>query len=437
MLMLKLQSLQNQLTHPSYSTYPKSKTTVKLDKTILDTQVFSKFKKKCNNKLQSPFITTTPPNKTDILTNLIYKPNYESSWFQTENLLSIDSYIKILYNITKLYLDTNINTNINTNTNININKSTSENTHTRANRDDSNTVKAIVVPHSGLRSSGLCAASAYYQLTRRLTPIKRIILFCTDHGKADSSNENSFISTSYTDIASYTGIGNTIQIDTKSIEQLKTYILIDNPRFQNEYSFNTQIPFIESINHTSNTSHTSSSKTKNVLLLPFMISNKLNLNNKKNSNNIRAIMAFLKELLLNEDTVLICTSDFSHINGEYETKVKTFIYQNIRKYDNSILQFIYNELNGVRTYTSNIDDILFINNAPSCGTMSMYLFAKLLNSYTGFQYYNALSSTDSSSSSNSSKNSSSSRNTRALYPRISCYYTSLIRNKINILNRIR
>ena len=73
----------------------------------------------------------------------IFNPPYDSSWFETEinnsknysnSKISIQNYINKLFNICKTHLDTNVKTN---------------------------TTKAIIVPHAGIRYSGLCSASSY------------------------------------------------------------------------------------------------------------------------------------------------------------------------------------------------------------------------------------------------------------------------------------
>ena len=342
---------------------------------------------------------------------ITFNPPYDSSWFETEinnsknnsnSKIRIKDYIKTLFNICKIHLDANV-------------------------KPDS--TKAIIVPHAGIRYSGLCSASAYYQLTLRITPIKRIILFCTHH-----KSSNNIIAPSFTHIKPL--LGNIpIKIDNELIETLKpfleinTFLEIDNSAFDEEHSFFNQLPFIESI----------ISSNSNVLITPFLISNSMILN-KQTCDKLHKAMDILKLLLSRKDTVLICTSDFSHINGHFETKIMSNIQQNIRTQDNQILQFIYDNLNGINTRSKKIDDILFIQNAPSCGTMAMYLFAKLLN-YHSCEKESSSSSSSSDESTDSSNYSKSiykikSKNfSKILYPRITCYYTSQVRDKhIDIFN---
>ena len=356
----------------------------------------------------------------------IFTPPYNESWFETENNMSLDDYIRTLYNLTQKYINP---------------------------KTTSNAIKGILVPHAGIRYSGLCSATAYYQLleyqktqniykSKKNKNIKHIILFCTDHSAADSSsgssgssrsigsigssgNRNNFITTSYTHVSSYTKDTNKdIQIDQITIKRLLPYCEIDDNKFNNEHSFYNQMPFIET-------------SCPNASIIPFLISNSLNLLDKQVCSKIRNLFSILKELLMNDDTVLICTSDLSHINGHFSNKINKNISKNIKKEDDLILQFVYDGVNGVNTRTRKLDDILFIQNAASCGTMAMYFFAKLLNSYIG----GADSSSSSSSSSTSSLSSNESSpiqknfpyNNIKLYPQLTCYYTSLQRDLIHII----
>ena len=49
---------------------------------------------------------------------------------------------------------------------------------------------------------------------------------------------------------------------------------------------------------------------------------------KENINKIREIILILRKLMQKEGTVLICTSDLSHINGDFDHKVNNYIFEN-------------------------------------------------------------------------------------------------------------
>jgi AmmeMemoRadiSam system protein B len=347
----------------------------------------------------------------------IYNPPYDSSWFETENKLSLSNYINQLYSISEKYLKHNVNPD---------------------------TIKGIFVPHDGIRYSGLCSASAYSHLNGKKYPIKRIILLCTNH---NSGNESSlcFISTTYTNITSYHNNNQqSLNIDTKSLQKLKPHLHFNNKLFQEEHSFYNQLPFIESI----------TPRASKLMILPFLISNNINLLDKSIANNIRVVITYLIELLKKKDTIIICTSDLSHINGQFQYKISSNIFNNIKKQDNEIIQFLYNGLNGVNKRNQKIDDILFIQNAPSCGTLAIYFFAKILNNV--YSKINCDSSSGiceeiSKSSSSSSDEKSPIINKKfnlsaitnykfkyttssKLHPKLTCYYTSLMRDKIDIMS---
>ena len=93
------------------------------------------------------------------------------------------------------------------------------------------TTKAILVPHAGIKYSGICSASAYYELHNRTTRITRIILLCTNHpseadkvGYAGNTDRINIIGTNYSKIASYRIGKSKLSIDTKTMEKLKPSI---------------------------------------------------------------------------------------------------------------------------------------------------------------------------------------------------------------------
>ena len=226
-------------------------------------------------------------------------------------------------------------------------------------------------------------------------------------------------------------------IDIKTNEKLAPYITFDNTLFDTEHSFFNQLPFIETI-------------APNAKICPLLIGDIMsnsNSNSNSNINNLYEIMNILKELLLKKGTVLICSSDFSHINGHFNYKISNYIYQNIRNTDNEILQFIYNTIDGSNTSTTKIDEILFLQTVPACGIMALYIFSKLLNLLSTDNILennsngrNGSSGSSGSSGSNSNSNSSSSLKKsnieykKYMYSRVSCYYTSLTRQYINLFN---
>jgi uncharacterized protein (TIGR00296 family) len=352
---------------------------------------------------------------------------YTDSWFQTEDKLSLSSYIKRLFTIVRSNLSCNV---------------------------EANTTKAILVPHAGIRYSGLCAASAYYEFTNRTRPIKNVILLCTSHndlsGSSGVKNNGGVLNIMVPRFnkISTSKKGTYIPVDTQFIDKIKHLIKMDNTEgtyFQQEHAFFNQIPFLEVV-------------APNASICPLLIGNLLNISNDRNDSNrndsndreldtiklkhalskLQILIKLLKDKLAKNDTVLICSSDFSHINGHFDTKVTSNVFQNIRKLDNETLQFLYNIVDGNESRNQIIDTVLFIQNSASCGIMAMYLFAKILNAMQfAARMRNSSSSSDSGSelsikSFSKGQNNGKGNIMKAYYSRISCYYSSITREFINL-----
>ena len=154
-----------------------------------------------------------------------YNIPLDSNWFETENGVSLESYLKKLFSLVRDNLACNV---------------------------EANTTRGILVPHAGIRYSGLCAASAYYELTNRTKKIKHIIMLCTNHQAFDISRGVNIIGCTYSNIQSFRNSTsnsgeNGLQIDVKTMSKLKPYINIDDTMFEKEHSFFNQLPFIEMI----------------------------------------------------------------------------------------------------------------------------------------------------------------------------------------------
>ena len=363
------------------------------------------------------------------------------TWFQTEDNLSLTSYIKKLFTIARNNLSCNV---------------------------EANTTKAILVPHAGIRYSGLCAASAYYELTNRTRPIKNVILLCNSHRDFNVNARNSsgdsmgngvlnIMAPRFNKIST-SKKGKYLAVDTQFISKLKHLVKMDNPintldaventYFQQEHAFFNQIPFLEQV-------------APNASICPLLIGNILLDSNSTNAGlldthslkntlaRLQLLINLLKDKLAKGDTVLICSSDFSHINGHFDTKITSNIFQNIRKLDNETLQFLYNIVDSNESRNRIIDTVLFMQNSTTCGIMAIYLFGKVLNAMQ-LSYRSSRSSSSSDSGSelsiksinrymnrnlNKTKNNDKNNNTeRAYYSRVSCYYSSITREFIDLSN---
>jgi AmmeMemoRadiSam system protein B len=332
-----------------------------------------------------------------IFPELIYYPPYNLLFTNNTNIsLTIENYINKCFNISNNYLKSNVHPD---------------------------TIKAIIVPYSNIKDISLCCSSAYYQLYNRVKPIKKIIVLCTNN-----TNSNQIISTSMTHISSYKNFSkplhkNSLTFNNLAIEQLKPYLIIDNENIKNEIALISNLPFIETI-------------AQNASLIPILISNKIILNN-TNIDNINNIIYILKNILKNEDTILICISNLTTMqitnNVNMNANMDIYNHISIKKKDNSILQFIYDTINGITTRSTKIDDILFMQNTPSNSTMTMYLFSQLLNSYYGFKK-SSCSSSSSISSNDSGISLNFNKTNNILYSRITSYYNSFINKQIDLTN---
>jgi uncharacterized protein (TIGR00296 family)/AmmeMemoRadiSam system protein B len=333
--------------------------------------------------------------KNELGESLIYNTPYNTTWFETEFNLDLNQYIRKLFLITKNNLSCNV---------------------------EPNTTKAILVPHAGISHSGLCSASAYYELTKRTRPIKNIILLCTSHySKAESSIKLNIIAPAFANITTSINANKksqTMSIDTELITKLKDLIHLDIEPFYNEHSFFNQIPFLELV-------------APNATLCPLLIGDIIL--DKKNMAMLAMLIKTIKERLMKSDSIIICTSDLSHVNGHFPTKINNNIFQNIRRQDNETLKFLYNIIDGNESRNKLIDTILFMQNTTTCGINAIYVFGKILHSLNNSYSSNGSSSSDSGSDrSNKSNNTGKYTDQKYLYSRISCYYSSVTRDYIKI-----
>lgn len=236
---------------------------------------------------------------------------------------------------------------------------------------DSN-IKLIVVPHAGIRYSGLCSMSSYLPASKNKN-IKKIIVLSTDHYNLNQSLLYA------EDIIYYDKNGNgdkyRINIDNNNIKKLNNYdkyfkikILKGEPN--REHSFFNQIPFISYL-------------FKNFQVTPIIVGNDYH----------SEISKIIYEII-DENTLIVSNSDLCHINGRFEHKVYENIYNQIRMYDNIIVKFLLKK----NEYEMN-KKFMEKNNLSLCGYSTINLTKKILNLYQ--------------------------KNKKRLFGRICSYYTSL------------
>ena len=223
-------------------------------------------------------------------------------------------------------------------------------------------INYIVVPHAGIRYSGLCSMSAYLPASNNKN-IRNIIILSTDHNENNSKsgiyNKNLIFEDNHKKYK--------LNINSKINEYLLSYSNLFeevNLNSEKEHSVFNQIPFIDYL-------------FNDVKVVPIKIG-------KDNLNQISEII----DSLLDNSFLVVCNTDISHINGHFEHKIYKNIYDTIRLQDSKIIKFLNNE---------NINDI---EKLSLCGYNALYLMKKIINNK------NLLSK-------------------KKLISRTTCYYTSL------------
>lgn len=230
---------------------------------------------------------------------------------------------------------------------------------------DNKSCKFIFTPHAGIKYSGLCAMSAYYNSYD--SNITNIIIISTDHNNISGIKRY---------IGSLDFRKDNINFKFKKDTSVLDQTLFNNSEdLQDEHSILNQLPFIHYFY-----------KNK-VSILPLIIGN-------LTSKNINKIIDELKKVV-NKNTLVVCTTDISHINGRFNTKINDFIYHNIR----------YNDSNTIKLINNN-STINKLKQTSMCGANAVFLFYKIR------------------------KECETKFNVK-LYPRIVCYYMSNQFDKIN------
>lgn len=222
-------------------------------------------------------------------------------------------------------------------------------------------IRAIFVPHAGLNFSGLCSATAYHSIINQ--NYKRIILLCTDHYMGRGNYLPGFSTIESSEFGNF-------DIDNEFINELHKHTSLeigDISIFNKEHSFLNQIPFLSLL----------SPRPK---LIPIICGG--DKNNTELSQYISSI--------IDNTTLLICTSDMSHVNGDFnEQIIGDDIYYRIRQNDSKVTQYLSN----VNSNRNDSD----LNKTSICGKEAIKLFIYILSIL----------------------------NTQSpLYPRLQCYYMS-------------
>ncbi|MCK4499781.1 AmmeMemoRadiSam system protein B, partial [Candidatus Babeliales bacterium] len=158
-----------------------------------------------------------------------------------------------------------------------------------------NPVKAIISPHAGITYSGIAAASAYKELFlsdgKKNNKFKLVIILAPSHSV-------SLHGIALPDFTHYKINLGTIEVDTKTVNLLKKNKLFKTHRavFQKEHSLEMQLPFIETT-------------LKNYSIVPLIVGH-------LNDNEVDQVAQTLNSII-DSNTLVICTSDFTHYGANY------------------------------------------------------------------------------------------------------------------------
>jgi len=184
-------------------------------------------------------------------------------------------------------------------------------------------IKSIVVPHAGIQYSGLAMMSTYISSYR--PNIKRIILLSTDHQNLlgfNFINANSIITKNNSE---------KFKVRLENSFKNRNMRFIDSSIIQNEHSLLNQIPFIDFL------------YGPRVTVMPIIVG-KITMEESE-------IMAQQLSSLMGTDTLVVCSTDFNHINGRFQHKITPpNIQRKIKKADSLIVRL----LNDKRDFVENI-----------------------------------------------------------------------------------
>lgn len=188
---------------------------------------------------------------------------------------------------------------------------------------DPNSIKALIVPHAGWYFSGLCAASAYQSLLNpdgsKNNTLERVIILAPSH--------RTFINgIAFPEYNTYKTALGEIKVDTEAIKILSKApsFLVSKEAHDKEHAIEIQLPFLQHV-------------LNNFKIIPLIIGNLTDEN-----------LALVVEKLypfVNEKTLVVVSSDFTHQGASYEYKpFQHDIYVQTRYLDSYAIQIISNHL---------------------------------------------------------------------------------------------
>jgi MEMO1 family protein len=151
---------------------------------------------------------------------------------------------------------------------------------------------ALIAPHAGYQFSGQTAAYAYQQIAK--AEYKRVVVLGPSHFQdfgAQAMNRAEFFETPLGDVA----------VDAKLVNELSAHVPINFVPLDREHSLEVQIPFLQR-------------QLKNFSLLPVMMSHPFYHYGLRVRNECETLSHALAPLL-DQDTLLVASSDLSHLHN--------------------------------------------------------------------------------------------------------------------------
>ncbi len=190
-------------------------------------------------------------------------------------------------------------------------------------RNDTNSVKALIVPHAGWYYSGLCAASVYQTLLNsdgsKNNHIEKVIILAPSH--------RTFVNgIAFPEYNNYKTALGEIKVDTEAIKTLSKspYFSLSKEAHDMEHAIEIQLPFLQYV-------------LNSFKIVPLIVGN---------MTDESMAMAITKiQTIINEKTILIVSSDFTHYGDFYDyNPFQHDIFVQVRYLDSCAIQIIYNGL---------------------------------------------------------------------------------------------
>lgn len=213
-------------------------------------------------------------------------------------------------------------------------------------------IKGIVVPHAGIKYSGICSMSSYLPVSMNQS-INKIIVLSTDHHYNSKSgiylqnfhyydnNKNKF----------------SVKIHKQTKQLFKNKSLFElrdiKDEITKEHSLLNQLPFLSYL-------------FPSVKIIPVIVG----------SDNLTKIHKSLSKLI-NKNTLVVCNADFEHVNGHFKDKITKNINSVITYRDSLILKLLSKNDN-IELNSQYVSD----NGLTTCSYNTLNLMKKIANKYS-------------------------------------------------------